>query len=139
MKSLAAALYALVHFGACYAEEPKVIITDRPDWQKPILEKVVFGVHAKEVDELLGKKTEHTNRRWIGFVIFSCTATDNLSKRLLWINAEVEFSNGYKRKFDSISFGLMNKGTEYDIAKIPFESKEAVSVKSITITSVVIK
>jgi len=139
MKTFAIALYALIHLGACYAEEPKIIITERPEWQKPVLEKVVFGAETKDVNELLGKKADQANKSWKGFVIFSCTAKENLGKRLLWINAEVEFSNGSKRKFESICFGISKKGTEYDIVKIPFETTDPVSVKTVTITLVAIK
>lgn len=139
MKSIAAALYVLAHFGSCYAEETKIVLTANAEWQKPVLDKVEFGAETKSIDELLGNKVDQANRSWKGFVIFSCTAKENLGKRLLWINAEVEFSNGIQRKFESVCFGISKKGTEYDIAKIPFVSEEALSVKAITITSVVIK
>ncbi len=139
MRFLATALSILVFLGVCHAGEPKVIISKRPKWQQSVLDKVTFGAEAKGIEELLGKKVDRPNRFWSGFVIFSCTATENLGRRLLWIDAEVEFSNGYKRKFDGVSFHILAKGTEYNIAKIPFGVEESVSVKSITITSVAVK
>ena len=139
MRFLATALSILIFLGVCHAGEPKVTISKRPEWQKSVLDKVTFGAETKGIDELLGKKVDRPNRFWSGFVIFSCTANENLGKRLLWVNAEVEFSNGYKRKFDGVSFHILTKGTEHNIAKIPFEVEESVSVKSINITSVAIK
>jgi hypothetical protein len=139
MKNLAATLIASMSLVICHAAEPTVVVSERPEWQKQVLDKVSFRIEAKGIEELLGAIAAHPNNSWQGFVIFSCTAKENLGKRLLWIDAEVEFSNGYKRKFEGISFNILTKGTEYDIAKIPFEVEDPVSVKSVTISSVTIK
>lgn len=125
--------------GLCLANEPKVTVSERPEWQRSVIEKVTFGAESKGIDELLGKKVDRPDRSWGGFIIFSCTAKENLEKRLLWVDAEVEFSNGFKREFKGITFGILAKGTAHDIAKIPFEVDGPVSVKSVRVTSITMK
>ena len=139
MRSFAIALSFLILLGVCHAEEPKVTISKRPDWQKTVIDKVTFGAETRSIEEVL-------EGRWIGRInsgvdslSFRAPRTRTLGKRLLWIDAEVKFSNGYKRKFKGVSFHILTKGTEYNIAKIPFEVEESVSVESINITSVAIK
>ena len=139
MRPLITILTFIFYLGSCYAEEPKITIGKLAEWQKPVIDKVIFTAQIKSVDELLGKKIERPNESWGGFIVFSCTAKENLGKRLLWIDVEVEFSNGYKRKIDGISFFILSKGTEHDIVKIPFDTKKAVSIKSVKIASVAIK
>jgi len=139
MRPLVTILAFLFYLNSCYAQEPKIVIGEIAEWQKPVIDKVAFSAEAKSIDELLGKKIDHPNKSWNGFIIFSCIAKGNLGKRLLWIDVEVTFSNGYKRKFTGISFHILTKGTEHDIMKIPFDTKEAVSVASMAVTSVTIK
>jgi len=131
--------FMVLWVGICYADAPKIIISERPEWQKPIIDKASFGVQVKSTDQILGENANISGGFWSGFLIFSCTAKENLGRRILWIDAEVEFSNGYVRKFEGIKFHISAEGSEYDIAKIPFETKDAVTVKSMTITSVTIK
>ncbi len=139
MRPLIAILAFIFHLGFCYAEEPKITIGKLAEWQKPVIAKVIFSARIKSVEELLGKKIERPNESWGGFIIFSCTAKEDLGKRLLWIDVEVEFSNGYKRKIDRIRFSILRKGTEHDIVKIPFDTKKSVSIKSVKVASVTIK
>jgi len=119
--------------------KPQITVPDYPDWRKPILEKIVFGAEAKSATDLLGKIDARTDPSWKGYIIFSCTALEDLPKRVLWIDAEAEFSNGYKREFKGISFNLLSKGTEYDMAKIPFETETPVTIKAVRVSSVTIK
>jgi hypothetical protein len=97
------------------AEEIKVEFGPIPDWQKPVMDKVTFGVKMRSLGEILDTKdTKDTP----SFLVFTAEATDNLGKRLLWVGAEVEFSNGVVRKFENVSFFLLNKGVEADIKKL---------------------
>lgn len=120
-------------------DELTATVEEPQDWKKPVLENVVFAAKTKGIDEILGKNDHADHGPWTGFVVFSCTAKESLSKRLLWIDAEVEFSNGYKRKFKGITFDLPSQGTGYDIAKIPFEVESPVTLKSVRVSSVTIK
>ena len=138
MKSLSIALLLLMS-GITLADEAKVTVSERPEWQQSVMEKVTFSAKTKGDDEILEGKITQPNHSWGGFIIFCCTAKENLGKRLLWIDAEVVFSNGDKRKFKGINFNIHKKGTELDIAKLPFKSESKVSVRSVYITSVTMK
>ena len=83
-----------------FADKKKVTISEMPEWQRPVLAHVTFDAEVKETQELLGKSADPGD----GFLVFSCKADQNLGKRILWITAEVTFSNGYKREFKQISF-----------------------------------
>lgn len=103
------------------------------------MDKVDFGAEIKTIDEILGSKIKKPDQNKIRFIIFKCIAKEDLGMRLIGIRAEVEFSNGYKREFDTITFHFYKKGIEYDIVKIPFQVKNELTIKSIKITSVGMK
>jgi hypothetical protein len=117
----------------------KVTVEASAEWQKTVLKDVSFGATIKSIGEILGRDVQTPRNRWIGFVVFSCTAPADLSKRILWVDAEVKFSNGYTRKFEGINFGLLQKGEEFDIQKIPFETETPVAVSEVTIKAITIK
>lgn len=105
----------------------------------PALKDVTFGATIKGVDEITGRKVEMPSELWRGFVIFSCKSSKTLGGRLLWVDAEVTFSNGMVREFKGIDFFLLNKGEEFDIKKIPFENRAPVSVSEVKVKNVVFK
>ena len=63
----------------------------------------------------LGKKTDAGRPT---FLVFTAASTENLGKRLLWINGEVELSDGRKVAFEGICFHLLSDGIEADIQKL---------------------
>ncbi|MBK1884029.1 hypothetical protein JIN85_16540 [Luteolibacter pohnpeiensis] len=119
------------------AEE--IVIPPSADWQQPILSSVKFSAETKSADELLGTHIKQPSGRWVGFVVFTCEATKNLGKRLMWIDADVTFSNGYVREFTGVSFNILTEGTEIDIHKIPFEAPAPVTISKVVIKNAVIK
>jgi hypothetical protein len=51
----------------------------------------------------------------------------------------VTFSNGYKREFKGIQFHLLQKGEEFDIQKIPFETDSPLTISEVTIKGITLK
>jgi hypothetical protein len=97
------------------AAELQVEIDPLPDWQKPIMSKVTFDVQIRTLNQILGKKTDAGRPT---FLVFTAATTENLGKRLLWINGEVELSDGRKVAFKGICFHLLSDGVEADIQKL---------------------
>ena len=119
------------------AAEIKVEFGRIPEWQKPVMDKVTFGVKARSLSEILNAGGDKT--RTPSFLVFTAEATENLGKRLLWVDAEVEFSNGAVRKFKNVSFFLLTKGIEADVRKLDdvgfvFPGDEPKDPKPIVIT-----
>ena len=117
MKKIITVILSGLVLVCCVEAQIEVSFTEQPGWKNLILEKVSFSAAVKENKKLLGEDADDGD----GFIVFSCTAKENLGKRVLWIEAELTFSNGYKRNFESISFMILEKGTEYDIRKVPFD------------------
>lgn len=86
---------------AAPAKEIEVTSTPLPDWQQPIWKNVTFDAKVINVKDIPGAKADAHDE---DFVLFSCTAKENLGKRILWIDAEVTFSNGMTRELEGISF-----------------------------------
>jgi hypothetical protein len=117
----------------------KVTVEPSADWQRTVLNDVYFTATTRGVVDILGRQIQAPGNRWIGFVVFSCSAPSNLGKRILWVDAEVKFSNGYTRKFKGIQFGLLQEGEEFDVHKIPFETDMPVSVSEVKFSGLTIK
>jgi hypothetical protein len=134
-------LIASICFAALTGEgrAQKVIVDASAEWQNAELKDVTFGATTKGIDDILGKAIQTQGKRWTGFVIFSCKASSDLGKRLLWADADVTFSNGYKREFKGIQFHLLQKGEEFDIQKIPFETDSPLTISEVTIKGITLK
>ena len=74
-----------------------------------------------------------------GFILVECILKDDLPKRLLWISGTIEFSNGYKRKFENLSFHALEKGNYFNIKKMDFNFQNNLKIKSFTIQSAAMK
>ncbi len=132
MRSLLPSLFCLLLGAGVYAAEPDY--SSLPDWQRAILDKAVFELRLLPATALFPHNAAPADLSSDGFLLFVCSARQNLGKRLLWIDAEIEFSNGYKRKFSSISFHLLT-GTAVAVAKLDFAVTPHLTVKSFRITS----
>ena len=97
------------------AAETKVEFGPIPEWQKPVMDKVTFDVTVRSLAKILDIQDPKDAP---SFLVFTAEATENLGKRLLWVDAEVEFPNGAVRKFENVSFFLLDKGVEADIRKL---------------------
>ncbi|MBK1884235.1 hypothetical protein JIN85_17580 [Luteolibacter pohnpeiensis] len=80
------------------------------------MSEVTFGVKLITLNDML--KVQDGSDVVPSFLIFTARAAENLGKRLLWIDAEVEFCNGAVRKFKNFSFHLLTKGIEADVKKL---------------------
>lgn len=98
------------------AAEVKVEFGPIPEWQKPVMDKVTFGVKARTLSEILHAGGDKTGTP--SFLVFTAEAAEDLGKRLLWVDAEVEFSNGVVRNVKNVSFHLLTKGIEADVKKL---------------------
>jgi len=114
-------------------------IKPNADWQTEILSLLKISAEAKGVSDLLGDSLRIRDKSWTGFVVFTCEAASDLPKRLMWVDAEVTFSNGYVREFKNIRFSIIGKGSEYDIQKIPFSVSEPVTVTKVVFKNPAIK
>lgn len=101
---------------AATAEEFKVEFSPLPDWQQPILAKVTFDVQIRSLPDII--RTESMEAKQPQFLVFTAATNESLGKRLLWIDAEVELSDGRIREYKGISFHLLSKGLEADIQKL---------------------
>jgi len=116
MKTLQIILFLILAGKVALASEVKIEISDAPEWQKPILGMVEFDAKLRSISQIL--KVEEPKSESPTFLVFTATAKENLGKTLLWIDAEVELSNGKILTFKGISFGLLSKGIEADIRKL---------------------
>jgi len=106
-----ALLASLTHAEKIVIELPQV-----SERQKLVLEKVAFDVKLRTLDDITG--VENSQASDPSFLIFTAVAKEDLGEGLLWIDAEVEFSNGRVRKFTAIRFNLFKKGIEADVRKL---------------------
>ncbi|MES2476568.1 MAG: hypothetical protein V4640_12365 [Verrucomicrobiota bacterium] len=116
MKTLQIILFLILTGQVALASEVKIEIADAPEWQKPILGRVEFDAKIRSISQILS--VEEPKSEGPAFLIFTASAKENLGKRLLWIDAEVELSNGKILTFRRIPFGLQSKGIEADIRKL---------------------
>ena len=91
MKRTASVILAIFSFVYVASAELEVSIKEQPDWKQPTLSKAQFLAEIKENKELLGADADDGD----GFIVFSCTAEENLKKRILWIDVELTFSNDF--------------------------------------------
>lgn len=108
------------------------------DWQKEVLDKASFELKLLPPQTFFPADSAPTDLAKDGFLVFVCSAKENLGKRLLWIRTEVKFSNGYTRTFDSVAFHILT-GSALAIEKLDFPVAGNLKVKSARIISAAIK
>lgn len=109
-----------------------------PDKQRAILDKTSFELRILPPTALFPSGDAPKDLSADGFLLFVCSARQNLGERLLWITAKVEFSNGYTREFSSVGFHLI-AGSSAAIHKLDFPATPALEIKSLKITSAVVQ
>lgn len=129
-------VYGLLSHAAGYALDADY--RSLPDRQRAILDKTAFDLRILPPPALFPSGDAPKDLSTDGFLLFVCSARENLGERLLWIDAEVEFSSGYTRKFRSVSFHLLT-GSSVAICKLDFPANPALTVKSLRITSAAAK
>ena len=131
MKKLICILTMLLSAAISPAADIKVELDPIPEWQKPVMDKVTFGVKMRSLSGILNRPADKPAP---SFLVFTSKAAENLGKRLLWVDVEVEFSNGAVRKFDHVKFSLLGKGIEADVRKLDEGPKQIKDPKTIEIT-----
>lgn len=127
---------------AAPAKEVEVTSTPLPDWQQPIWKNVTFDAKVINVKDIPGAKADAHNT---DFLLFSCTAKEKLRKHILWLSAEITFSNSKTTLYKDIPIRINKAGTEHTIEKIPtqitdgMEKPAALTVTKIHITEVTMK
>ncbi|MES2465823.1 MAG: hypothetical protein V4675_00865 [Verrucomicrobiota bacterium] len=131
MKKLICIFTVLLSAAISPAADIKVELVPIPEWQKPDMDKVTFRVKVRSLSEILDRPADKSAPL---FLVFTAEAAENLGKRLLWVDVEVEFSNGAVRKFEHVKFSLLGKGIGADVRKLDEEPKQIKDPKTIEIT-----
>jgi hypothetical protein len=139
MKHLLLAITISMAAFAADGAAQKVTVDPSEIERMPALKDVTFGATVKSADEIVGRKVESPNGLWRGFIVFSCKASTNLGHRMLWVDADVTYSDGSKGDFKGVGFHLSDKGEEFDILKIPGETRAPLSISELRIRHVAFK
>ncbi len=121
------------------AADIKVELDPIPEWQKPVMDKVTFGVKMRSLSEVLDTPADKAAP---SFLVFTAEAAENLGKRLLWVDVEVEFSNGAFLKFEHVKFFLLSKGIEADVRKLDdlkIKDPKTIEITKLKIINAVLK
>lgn len=97
-----------------------VDLSQVPDQQKTLLKDATFSAKVRGMAEILGCRNENLRQDAAApvFVVFVAEAKENLETRLLSIDVEITLSDGRVRRFDNVSFHLLQKGVQCDIRKV---------------------